>query len=226
MTVHLALPFPTKRLKRVVSLRRSRDDGTKDDRPFVGLESIESWTGTLLRDSADTTVEGSSLSNTFEPGDVLFGKLRPYLAKVWVAEFPGRVTTECLVMRPVEVESRFLRYICLSRDFIVNVDASTFGSKMPRVDWDFVGNMSVPVPARHKQRAIADYLNRETTQLDALVAVKERVLTLLAEKRRALVTNAVTRGLDLDVPLRDSGIPWLGRDPGTLDDRTREMAFR
>ena len=145
-----------------------------------------------------------------KPGDVLFGKLRPYLAKVWVAEFPGRSTTEFLVMHPVEVEPRFLRYVCLWRAFVDAVDASTFGSKMPRADWNFIGNMSVPVPEWHKQRAIADYLDRETARLDALVAAKERVLGLLAEKRRALITRAVTRGLDPNVPLRDSGIPWLG----------------
>ena len=67
--------------------------------------------------------------------------------------------------------------------------------------------------SRHEQRAIADYLDRETARLDGLVAAKERVLGLLAEKRRALITRAVTRGLDPRAPLRDSGIPWLGEIP-------------
>ena len=71
----------------------------------------------------------------------------------------------------------------------------------------------VPAPPLSQQRTIADYLDRETARLDALVAAKERVLTLLAGKRIALITNAVTRGLDPDVPLRDSGIPWLGDIP-------------
>ena len=72
-----------------------------------------------------------------------------------------------------------------------------------------------------QQRAIADYLDRETARLDALVAAKERVLGLLAEKRRALITSAVTRGLDPRAPLCDSGIPWLGEDPGALGGRSR-----
>ena len=220
MTRQVASSFPAKRLKHVVSLRRSRVDGSEDDRPYVGLENIESWTGKLLSNSAAPDespsaimIGGTSLGNSFKPGDVLFGKLRPYLAKVWVAEFPGRSTTEFLVMHPVEIEPRFLRYVCLWRAFVDAVDASTFGSKMPRADWNFIGNMSVPVPESRKQRAIADYLDRETARLDALVAVKERVLGLLDEKRRALITRAVTRGLDPRVPLRDSGIPWLGEIP-------------
>ena len=222
-------PAVAKRLKYVVALRRSRGEGAGDERPYIGLESIESSTGRLIGDPAATdesalsaSGQSDSLSNTFEPGDVLFGKLRPYLAKAWVATFQGRCTAELLVMQPVEAESAFLRYVCLSRDFIDAVDASTFGSKMPRADWDFIGNMPIPVPPLQQQRAIADFLDRETARLDALVAAKERVLWLLAEKRRALITRAVTRGLDPRAPLRDSGITWLGEIPAQWEtERTR-----
>ena len=225
-------PFPAKRLKHVVLLRRSRGDGSEDDRPYVGLENIESWTGKLLGNAAVTDenasalVTSASLSSTFESGDVLFGKLRPYLAKAWVAEFPGRSTTEFLVMHPVEVEPRFLRYVCLWRDFVEAVDASTFGSKMPRADWDFIGNLPVPVPEWSRQRAIADYLDHETARLDVLVAAKERVLGLLAEKRRALITRAVIRGLDPNVPFHDSGIQWLGEIPEEWKTRRVAWLFR
>ena len=71
----------------------------------------------------------------------------------------------------------------------------------------------VPVPPLPQQHAIADYLDRETARLDALLAEKERLLKLLAEKRQALITRAVTHGLDPDAPMRDSGIPWLGEIP-------------
>ena len=85
----------------------------------------------------------------------------------------------------------------------------------------------MPVLAIHQQRAIADYLDRETARLDGLVAAKERVLGLLAEKRRALITHAVTRGLDPRAPLRDSGIPWLGEIPAHWEiERTRWLFQR
>lgn len=213
-------PFASKRLKYVVSLRRARVGGGDDERPYIGLENIESWTGKRLGDSSDAgegssaaTAEGSSLSNTFEPGDVLFGKLRPYLAKTWVAEFRGRSTTELLVMQPIEADSRFLRYVFLWSEFVDTVDASTFGSKMPRADWDFIGNVPIPVPDRTTQRAIADYLDRETARIDALIAAKERVLALLAEKRRALITRAVTRGLAPHVILKETACEWLPLAP-------------
>ena len=154
--------------------------------------------------SASSAADGNEATGTdFEPGDVLFGKLRPYLAKAWVAEFPGRCTTEALVMAPTSIEPRFLRSVCLSSRFVGDVDASTFGSKMPRAEWGFIGNMPVPVPDPNTQRAIADHLDRETARLDALVAAKQRLLTLLAEKRRAVIT----RGLDPHVPTRNSENP-------------------
>ncbi|MGA2855123.1 MAG: restriction endonuclease subunit S [Verrucomicrobiota bacterium] len=152
--------------------------------------------------------------NCFDRGDVLFGKLRPYLAKVHLVEQSGVCTTELLVLKPQpEVDGKFLLYSVLNEGFITLVDSSTFGSKMPRADWDFIGNMRMPVPPLPEQRAIADFLDRETARLDALVTEKERWLELLAEKRRALITCAVTRGLNPAAPLRDSGIEWLGQIP-------------
>ena len=215
-----ASSFPMKRLKHVVSLRRSRVDSRDGEQPYVGLENIESWTGRLVGDVTfagddDNSASASetSLSNMFEPGDVLFGKLRPYLAKAWVADFSGCSSTEFLVMQPVELEPRFLRYVCVWQDFVDAVDASTLGSKMPRAEWDYIGTQPVPLPTHRLQHAIANYLDRETSRINALLGVKERLLGLLAEKHRALITRAVTRGLDPKVPLRDSGIPWLGKIP-------------
>jgi type I restriction enzyme S subunit len=114
----------------------------------------------------------------------------------------------------------------LSRDFIDAVDASTFGSKMPRADWDFIGNMPIPMPNQTRQRAIADYLDRETAQLDALVAAKEELLDLLAEKRRALIARSITRGLDPTAPVHNSGIPWLGEIPAHWGIERSRWLFR
>ena len=69
------------------------------------------------------------------------------------------------------------------------------------------------IPPVDEQRAIADFLDRETAKIDVLVARKERLIELLQEKRAALITRAVTRGLDPNVPMKDSGVEWLGEIP-------------
>ena len=205
------IAFPTKRLKHVVTLRRLRTANPSGDggRPWVGLEDIESGTGRLLNvvddagasgpsePSETSETDGQGLGADFERGDVLFGKLRPYLAKAWVAEFPGRCTTEALVMEPTSIEPRFLRSICLSSWFVGDVNASSFGSKMPRAEWDSIGNMPVPVPEPKIQKVIADYLDHETTQLDASAAKTRETIDLLEERRAALIAAAVTGRLDV-----------------------------
>ena len=72
---------------------------------------------------------------------------------------------------------------------------------------------SVAVPPEREQHAIADFLDLETAKIDALVAKKERLIELLQEKRTALITRAVARGLDPNVPMKDSGVEWLGEIP-------------
>ena len=73
--------------------------------------------------------------------------------------------------------------------------------------------MRVCLPPLAEQRTIAAFLDRETTKLDALIAKKERLLALLAEKRAALISHAVTKGLGPSAPMRDSGVTWLGEIP-------------
>lgn len=81
------------------------------------------------------------------------------------------------------------------------------------LDKQSISEVPIPLPSLKEQQAIADYLDRETARIDSLIAAKERLLELLAEKRRAVITHAVTRGLNGNVSLRDSGMEWLGEIP-------------
>jgi type I restriction enzyme S subunit len=206
-------------LKRLVNLKAERSIGNSEREDYIGLENIESWTGRLLKtrtfiEAVSDESNNQGVVNFFEPGDILFGKLRPYLAKAHLAEEAGTCTTELLVMQPHEsICGGFLVRVVLTHDFIDLVNAETFGAKMPRADWDTIGNLPIPVPPLHEQRLIASYLNRQTATIDALIAAKQKLLTLLTEKRSALITHAVTRGLNPNVPLRDSGVEWLGKIP-------------
>jgi type I restriction enzyme S subunit len=89
-----------------------------------------------------------------------------------------------------------------------------------------IGALQLPVPPLSQQRAIANYLDCETARMDALVAAKERLLELLAEKRRALITRAVTRGIDLCAKLRDSEVEWLGEIPAHWKTKRLAWLFR
>ena len=176
----------------------------------VALENIEGWSGRYI--STETEFEGDGVA--FEQGDILFGKLRPYLAKVLLASAPGEAVGDFHVLRPQSgTNPRFAQYEMLNRSFIDIVDGSTFGSKMPRASWDFVGAMAMPTPPLGEQTVIAAFLDRETAKIDALVAEQEKLIALLKEKRQAVISHAVTKGLDSNVPMKDSGVEWLGEVP-------------
>ena len=208
------------RLKSAVRLKSDRETGNSSSENYVGLENIESWTGRLInpnRNEAQPEEKESSdkgVVASFEAGDVLFGKLRPYLAKAHLAEKAGICTTELLVLEPLEdLHGRFLLNAILTNEFIDRVNATTFGARMPRADWNTISNLVIPVPPLPQQRQIVDYLDRETQKIDALIAAKKRLLGLLGEKRRSLITYAVTRGLKTDAPMKHSGMEWLGEIP-------------
>lgn len=153
-------------------------------------------------------------SRRFQKDDVLFNKLRPYLAKVFHATFDGVSSGELLGLRPLQaVEPRFLFYVLVSKGFIDTINAETFGSKMPRADWEIVGHQPLPLPTPETQRRIARFLDEKTARIDGLIEKKRALLDRLAEKRQALITRAVTKGLNPDAPLKPSGIDWLGDIP-------------
>ncbi len=176
----------------------------------VSLENVESWTGRLVPTEGEFQGDGIA----FEKGDILFGKLRPYLAKVHLAENPGEAVGDFYVLRPVpKIDGRFARYQMLSPTFIDLVDSSTYGARMPRASWRFVGQTPMATPTVTEQQAIADFLDRETVRIDALIEKKQRQVALLKEKRSAQISQVVTRGLNPDVEMRDSDIEWLGEIP-------------
>lgn len=195
------------RLKRSFALVTDRAEQHTNP---VALENVDGWSGRFIPTEAEFQGEGIA----FEAGDILFGKLRPYLAKVLLADRVGEAVGDFHVLRPANgVVPHFAQLQMLTRAFIDTVDGSTFGSKMPRASWDFLGAMPFVLPSVAEQAAIAAFLDRETARIDALIAEQEKLIALLKEKRQALISHAVTKGLDPNAPMKDSGIEWLGQVP-------------
>lgn len=112
-----------------------------------------------------------------------------------------------------KLDGRFLFRCLQAKDIRIHLELAANGVTRFGIPKDEIGKLPLPLPPLPEQRMIAHFLDRETARLDALVAAKEQWLELLAEKRRALITRAVTRGLNPTAPLHDSGLPWLGCIP-------------
>lgn len=179
---------------------------------YIGLEQIEAGTGKLLLDEPVESVEGAV--GVFKQGDILFGKLRPYLAKVVLVDFEGVCTTEALILRPkIDVDAKFLSRLLLSTGLIDLVNSYTYGTKMPRANPTQIGDIAVPLPPLHEQKAIVAFLDREVLKIDDLIAKRIRLITLLQEKRNALISRAVSKGVDSDCDLTETGVDWIGKMP-------------
>jgi restriction endonuclease S subunit len=102
-----------------------------------------------------------------------------------------------MVLRPNEVDRRFLLYALLSDGFIKLVDSSTYGAKMPRANWEFIGSMRTPVPSPDEQQAIARFLDEQTTKIDKVTQETITAIDRLTEYRTALISAAVTGKIDV-----------------------------
>jgi type I restriction enzyme S subunit len=194
-------------LKRNARLLTDKTDNRSNP---VALEHIESWTGRLIE--TQTEFEGEGVS--FKVDDILFGKLRPYLAKVYLATASGEAVGDFHVIHSsASLLPRLLQYQLLNREVINLVNSSTYGAKMPRASWSFLGSIAMPVPPLQEQLPIATFLGHETAKIDALIAEQQRLIELLQEKRQAVISHAVTKGLNPDAPMKDSGVEWLGEVP-------------
>lgn len=163
-------------------------------------------------------------TTTAPPGSIVLSKRAP-IGQVAVLAEEACSNQGCFLLIPrEETDTRFFYYGLSVQTQYLQVLGR--GSTFMELSTDELKSLNVPHPALRQQRAIADYLDRETARLDALVAAKKRVLGLLAEKRRALITRAVTRGLDPRAPLRDSGIPWLGEIPAHWRLDRAKFVFR
>ncbi|USL33996.1 restriction endonuclease subunit S [Priestia megaterium] len=203
-----------KKMKFLTKLRSEKAEG-KPNLPYIGLENIQSKTGIYLKPSSENIQEIEGTSNKFYKNDVLFGKLRPYLGKCILADFEGICTTELLVLKVKEQElsEKYLKYLLISPKFIDLVNSSTYGSKMPRANWEFIKNIEVPLPSLEIQKRIELFIENKTEEIDTLIGLKETLIKLVEKKRQSIITEAVTKGLNLNVKMKDSGMEWIGEIP-------------
>ena len=199
---HLGDAPRTWEIRRLKSFVTNVNDQTATktvDEIYIALEHVQSWTGrlNLPTDQSDNLFSGTV--KRFQQGDVLFGKLRPYLAKVITAPSLGVCVGEFFVLRPNHhlITSLFLEQLLRTVAVIRVIDSSTFGAKMPRADWQFLGNLRVALPAVHEQMTIVESLQRETAPLAKAIARGEHEISLLHEYRARLVADVVTGRFDV-----------------------------
>ena len=198
---------------------------------FLPMERIGEDGSTSLEEIR--TIEQVKQGYTcFRDRDVIVAKIILALRMVrvrYVTELLNGIgfgTTELHVLRAKEeTDPNFVFYLTRSEPFKEIGTAMMYGSAgQKRVPEDFINNFQVGFPPITEQHSIATFLDRETARIDNLIEKKERLIELLQEKRAALISHAVTKGLDPTVPVKDLGVEWLGEIPAHWEVKRLKFA--
>lgn len=186
-------------LKRVVSMK-SGDTITSEnikesgDFPVFGGNGLRGYTNSYTHHGTYALIGRQG---------ALCGNINYAKGKFWASE-------HAVVVSPIQpVETFWLGELLRS----MNLNQYSVSAAQPGLSVEIVGNLRIPFPPATEQQKIAAFLDRETAKIDALIAEQQRLIELLKEKRQAVISHAVTKGLNPDAPMKDSGIEWLGEVP-------------
>jgi len=186
-----------RRLKFLASNVTNQTTTKSNDEIYLALEHVESWTGVAR--PLEGEVEFASTVKRFVMDDVLFGKLRPYLAKVTLARRNGVCVSEFLVLRSRRelMLPAYLEQLLCCKRVVDLINSSTSGAKMPRADWAFIGNVRLPIPTVGEQEEILFFIERETKDLSETIARARDEIDLIREYRDRLIADVVTGQMDV-----------------------------
>ncbi len=215
--------WEVKRLKRVVQFQgggtpaKDNVEYWRGDIPWVSPKDMKVSLVVDTEDKITADAIRESATKLIPAGAVLIVVRSGILAHSIPVALAGREVTlnqdlKAMVPR-VELAPEYLVYLIAGMQRELLVEWKKEGATVESLEHESVACTPTPLPDMPEQRAIAGFLDRETARIDALVAKKERLIELLQEQRTVLITRAVTKGLDPTVPMKDSGVEWLGEIP-------------
>lgn len=181
--------WEVKRLKFSAKTRNEKYSENYGKLDYFGLENIESQSAKYIVTENIYDLEQSQICRK---GDIAFGKLRPYLAKVYEIPKNECCSSEFVLFYDFKGINIYYKYLFLSHGFINIVDASTYGTKMPRANADFIKNLFIPLPPIDEQQEIALYLDKKCTAIESAISKKTSLIDKLKEYKKSLIYECVT----------------------------------
>lgn len=219
------------RLKYGATINDDALNGSEDpdmEIQYVDISSVEFGRGIVAKEIMRFGDSPSRARRLVRDGDVIVSTVRTYLKAIAPIVRPDRnlvVSTGFAVLRPSTYRPEFLRYVLESELFLCEVAKRSVGVSYPGINASQLGDIFGVLPSLPEQIRIAAFLDRKCGQIDRAIAQKEQLIALLKERRQVLVQQAVTKGLDPKVKMKDSGVPWLGMIPAHWEVKTSKRLF-
>ena len=181
-------------------------------------------------DAKRTNATSSDLSKyqLVEPGDFVLNNQQAWRGSVGVSEHRGIVSPAYLILSLSEdISPRFGNYLFRDGSMVANylVSSKGVGTIQRNLYWPQLKRALVFLPSIEEQDLIANFLDKKTTQIDEAIAIKEQQIALLKERKQIIIQKAVTQGLDPNVPMKDSGVDWIGQIPAHWEVRRSKFLF-
>ena len=208
---------PLKYLSRINKSVLSESTDPDYEFDYVDIGSVSPELGIAKTERMKFASAPSRARRLVQEGDVIVSTVRTYLRAI--APIKGRAenlvvsTGFCVVSPRDELKSAYCSYLLQSTFFVETVVAQSVGVSYPATNASDIANIKIPLPTAKEQQKIAAFLDKETAQIDALIDEQTRLISLLREKRQAVISNAITKGLNPNATMKDSGIEWIGKVP-------------
>jgi type I restriction enzyme S subunit len=183
---------------------------------YVDISSVDAIEGIVANEEMIFENAPSRARRIVRDGDTIVSTVRTYLGAIAPIRSPRSntiVSTGFAVVRPRNVKPSFMSYALRESGFVEAIVTRSVGVSYPAINPSEIGNIPFELPPSDEQLSIVSFLDRETSRIDTLIFEKERLIILLQEYRQALISHAVTKGLDPNVRMKDSSIEWLGEVP-------------
>ena len=181
--------WEVKKLKYSCNKRNEKYKSSEGKLDYFSLENIVSWDSKYIETENIYELDGTNLCYK---GDVVFGKLRPYLAKTFLVDYDRCCSSEFAVFCNFQGVAKYYLYLFTEQCFINIVDNSTYGVRMPRANIKFIENIFIPVPPTEEQEAIVNYLDGKCKTIDKIIDLKNQQIDLLKEYKKSLIYEVVT----------------------------------
>ena len=148
-------------------------------------------------------------------GDIVMAQ-RGTLGKVAIIEYDineATINPSLVLIKNIKCQGKFLYYYLNSESTLTLISILNTATAVPMISQNQIENMPIPIPSSVEQQSIANYLDQKCGEIDELITLQEEMITKLQSYKQSAITEAVTKGLDKNVPLKDSGIEWIGKIP-------------
>jgi len=218
---------------KVLKIRAVTSLTSKKNHPELQVLSVYRDYGVIPKDSRDDNHNATSMDTStykiVEEGDLVVNKMKAWQGSMGVSSYNGIVSPAYLICKIYtnHINPKFLHYLLRSKSYIGVYNSLSYGVRVGQWDmhYDDFKKIPIPIPSKKQQKCIVQFLDQKTAEIDQTIEKKQQLIDLLREQKAILINQAVTKGLNPNVPMKESGVEWIGKTPAHWNKKRAKYLF-